>query len=78
MIFGSEWVKGILQWRDGFTGYMSIPFSWLLPEAKEIAQAPNLYVRHWVVGGPAVQMVPNYFDDVPASPFGTRTPASCR
>lgn len=91
MIEGSEWVKDILQWREGFTGFMSIPFSWLLPEALERTQAPNLFARSWVVGGPAVQMVPGFFDGVDnvivrdsypgvlqmTNPLATRTTIGC-
>jgi hypothetical protein len=63
VIDGSDWVKGILNWREARTGYLSIPFSWLLPGALEITRAPNLFIDNWVVGGPATFMVPGFFKD---------------
>lgn len=91
MIEGSDWVKGILEWREGFTGFLSIPFSWLLPEALERVRGPHLYVRNWVVGGPAVKMRPEFFKDEPnvivrdtypgvlqrTNPLATRTSIGC-
>ena len=48
------WRKEVVQWRSGSTLYLSIPFTWMLPEAKEIAGKHNGPV---IAGGPAVKLV---------------------
>jgi len=55
------WHKGIKQWRMGGTTYLSVPFTWLLPEARRIADATKGRV---VAGGPAVELLPDYLASV--------------
>jgi len=55
-----EWPKRITEWQDGSTGYMSVPFTWLLQEAKNRLSQTDLFIRRWIVGGPAVKLVPDY------------------
>jgi hypothetical protein len=55
----SGWTKGIAEWRIGNSLYLSIPFTWLLPEARERAR------RHrgkTFAGGPAVDLMPDYLE----------------
>lgn len=33
-----EWVRGVAHWRDGRTAFISIAFTWRLPEARRIAE----------------------------------------
>jgi len=48
-----KWHKGVVSWTVGKVLYLSIPFSWLLPEAEKIAKSHKGQVK---VGGPAVIM----------------------
>ena len=52
------WYKGIVVKEEGDAVYLSIPFTWLLPQAQEIIDSkPNKY---FIVGGPAVKLMPEY------------------
>lgn len=55
------WRKDIAPWRIGPTLYLSVPFTWLLPEARQMAEAHKGPV---VAGGPAVDLMPAYLRDV--------------
>jgi len=55
------WRKGIAAWRMGQALYLSVPFTWLLPEARELAAAHGGPVY---AGGPAVDLMPAYLADV--------------
>jgi len=52
-----DWLKSIAQWTIGKTLYLSVPFTWLLPQAKSIAEQHDGLVA---AGGPAVQLMPEY------------------
>ncbi len=56
----TEWPKNITQWHDGRKGFMSIPFTWLLPTAQRIIAQRQLWVDDWTVGGPAVELMPTF------------------
>lgn len=56
----TTWPKAITEWQSDGIGYLSVPFTWLLPEARQRARQRDLYVRRWVVGGPAVRLMPDY------------------
>jgi len=49
-----EWRKGIAAWNCGDTLYLSVPFTWMLAEAEQMAKAHNGPV---VAGGPAVSLM---------------------
>jgi hypothetical protein len=49
----NQWRKGIASWEVGKTLYQSIPFTWLLPEARYRAESHKGKV---VIGGPAVTL----------------------
>lgn len=82
------WPKGITTWQEDRTGYMSVPFTWLLPKAESIIVQRDLFVDVWVVGGPAVCLLPDYLrgceigDSLPGvlqqvNPRATRTTVGC-
>lgn len=52
-----DWLKSIAQWTIGKTLYLSIPFTWLLPQAKTLAESHDGPVA---AGGPAVQLMPDF------------------
>ncbi|MDQ2801897.1 MAG: hypothetical protein M3Y41_04105 [Pseudomonadota bacterium] len=59
-----EWIKGVAHWVEGETAFISIAFTWRLPEARRIAEyyrSLGLRVR---AGGPGTFTKPNYLADV--------------
>ncbi len=84
-----EWHKDILEWREGNTLYQSIVFSWDLPKAMYRITNPQFREEHFVVGGPAVKLNPEYLKDVAEikadmpgmlqrhNPEATRTSTGC-
>jgi hypothetical protein len=85
------WPKKEFVWYDGGVGYISIPFTWRLPFAKKRIQQGELGVNRWVVGGPAVQLMPEYLSSLSCveigehyqgilqkiNPLATRTTVGC-
>ena len=56
----TDWPKDITIWQVGRMGYMSIPFTWLLPSAKARIRQSDFFIDRWIVGGPAVKLLPDY------------------
>jgi len=56
----TTWPKTITEWHEGSTGYLSVPFTWLLPKARTRIRQRDFFTHHWIVGGPAVYLMPNY------------------
>jgi len=85
----SSWPKDITEWHDGRTGYLSVPFTWLLAKARARIQQRDMFTDQWAVGGPAVRLMPNYplgaatvGGDMPGvlqrvHPLATRTTVGC-
>ena len=48
-----KWVKGVAHWRDGDTAYISVAFTWRLPEARRIAEYYRALGCRVLAGGPA-------------------------
>jgi hypothetical protein len=60
-----EWPKSFIEWRDGDTLNISVPFTWELPAARErILQMTFDQPKRIRVGGPAIALMPNYFKDL--------------
>lgn len=83
----TTWTKGIVKWEKDGHWCLSIPFTWLLPEAATFAA----YHEGTVVGGPAVRLMPEWIGqyaevdlgDRPGvlqlhNPDATRTSLGCR
>ncbi len=68
------WPKDVVQWQDGETGCLSVPFTWLLPKAKAMLLQGDLFARQWLVGGPAVRLMPKYLEGLPGVTIGTDSP----
>ena len=65
----NSWRKGIASWRCGDTLYLSVPFTWLLDEAKAMAERHRGRV---IAGGPAVSLLGAPWAETPDScPFDT-------
>lgn len=89
IIMTINWPKGPLYWTGGKTLYVSIPFTWNLPQVRKKVTA--LWFPRVIVGGPAVRLMPDYFQDLPhvtvggddfsvmgmISPLVTRTTSGC-
>lgn len=79
--YQDEWGKGIAKWRVGNTLYLSVPFTWLMQEARKIASEWKGKV---LIGGSGL-MEPNYCDGFepilfhnPCATFTTRgCPNNC-
>lgn len=51
-----DWLKSIARWTIGKTLYLSVPFTWMLPQAVALARE---YDGPVIAGGPAVQLRPD-------------------
>jgi hypothetical protein len=62
----SVWPKGIVEWTEASDICLSVPFTWLLPEAIQRIRQTRLWrpAGRIVVGGPAVRLMPGIFDHV--------------
>ena len=73
----AEWVKGVVEHDAGDdTMYLSIPFTWNLPEAYQRAVWFKQLGKHVVAGGPAVNLMPDFLEDV--ATIGTDWPDAVR
>lgn len=70
----AEWPKAITEWHEGRTGYLSIPFTWLLPAARKQLRQCDFFTHRWVVGGPAVQLMPGFLAGIPGVAIGDTMP----
>lgn len=89
----NSWPKAPTYWMDGTILCVSIPFTWSLPSVRaEITQTRLFNAFDFVlVGGPAVELMPDYFNDIPyvrvghempgvlqrINPLATRTTTGC-
>ena len=53
-----------MSWVKDRTLFISIPFTWLLPEIADQARQTSIFWDKIVVGGPAVQLLPKFFDSM--------------
>lgn len=60
-----EWGKNSISWIEERTLYLSIPFTWLLADARLVLQQRSFLWDRAIVGGSAVSLMPAYFDDLP-------------
>lgn len=62
--YGEGWAKMIVHWVTGTVAYLSIAFTWQLPQAYSLCvwYAKQGYVVK--VGGPAVKLMPDYLASV--------------
>lgn len=84
-----DWPKDVTTWHEGRRGFMSVPFTWLLPKAQRIITQQTFWADVWTVGGPAVRLMPDYLrgatvdtGDLPGvlqrvNPRATRTTVGC-
>jgi len=85
---GFTWPKTSVYWREGDASFASIPFTW---ELKKVRRFIRSRPGKWTVGGPAIFLMPDYFQDLPDvsvkwswggilqrhNPYATRTTRGC-
>lgn len=60
-----QWVKGVAHWRDGDTAFISVAFTWRLPEARRLAEYYRAIGCTTVkAGGPGTFTQKKYLADV--------------
>lgn len=69
-----NWPKTYTAWTEGRILYLSIPFTWSLPLIKEELLQKSLFWDRVVVGGPAVQLIPDFFSGSPYVTVGSHMP----
>ena len=87
----NDWPKRPVQWIEDRRLFISIPFTWNLPEVYRRLWQRSIEWDRAIVGGPAVQLMPDFFDDIPdvetgdhypdvlskINPYATRTTVGC-
>lgn len=75
----TDWVKGVAHWRDGETAFISVAFTWRLPEARHIAEYYRacgcIKIR---IGGPGTFTQRKYLADIDAEIGGSIPDAIAR
>jgi len=66
----NNWPRTFTSWGEGNTLYISIPFTWILPQVLEIIMQRNFFFDSFVLGGPAVELMPHYFDGIECVKIG--------
>lgn len=56
-----SWSKGPTRWYDNGTLFVSIPFAWNLPSLRDELRQRSLLWDRIIVGGPAVELMPDFF-----------------
>jgi hypothetical protein len=70
------WLKRIAEWSESSTVYLSIPFTWNLPQAYSACIWHRKLGYNVKAGGPAVDLMPNYLNDI--AEVGGKIPALFR
>lgn len=87
----NPWPKKQITWVKNQVLYVSIPFTWNLPEVRALLLQRSLFWKSVVVGGPAVELMPGFFDRIDyvseghsmpgilqkINPLATRTTLGC-
>src|SRR5216684_8646458 len=66
-----EWVKGVAHWREGDRAFISVAFTWRLPEARKIAEYYRAIGCTVTAGGPALFTQKAYLADICEIPMKT-------
>ncbi len=89
--FHARWPKGPTEWIEARTLYVSVPFTWNLPAVRARLWQRDFRWDWARVGGPAVDLMPDYLRDLPhvdvggqidgvlqrVNPRATRTTTGC-
>lgn len=69
-----SWPKGPTMWIDGRVLFVSIPFTWNLPDMRQYLHQRHASWDSAIVGGPAVNLMPDYLADISSVTIGTDMP----
>lgn len=69
-----DWPRGPFYWSEGRALKVSIPFTWNLPEVKRVIQRGSLAHDRYILGGPATELMPDYFKGMPSVETGKAEP----
>lgn len=69
-----EWPKKTTYWIDDRVLYASVPFTWELPIVESYLKQSSSLWESAVVGGPAVSLMPNFFDSLQQVSIGVDYP----
>ena len=58
------WPEKPVMWRDGSLLYVSVPFTWNLPELRAFLSQRSAAWTQAFVGGPAVDLMPDFLADL--------------
>lgn len=61
----NNWNKSPHVWRWDNIEYISVVFTWDLPKARKIYNQGSINIKKKYIGGPAIKMFPEYFNDLP-------------
>ncbi len=74
LVSKAKWPNGPTYWRKKDILYISIPFTWNLPSVKAQIKQINFFLKKIIVGGPAVRIMPDYFDHIKKVKVGDSYP----
>lgn len=72
------WAKSIIHWTDNARVFISVAFTWHLPLAKTLASWYKQAGYFVYVGGPAVDLMPDYINGIADQVGGAFNPAPLR
>lgn len=58
-----DWPRKAFYWTENGINFVSIPFTWELPKVRAKIVS-DLFRGRYIVGGPAVKLIPGFFDDL--------------
>jgi hypothetical protein len=64
MLKSFSWPKKSTEWIDQRTLFVSIPFTWLLPDLYSVFQTRSFLYDKIIIGGPGIELIPNFFNDL--------------
>lgn len=57
----NNWHKKFISWEENKTLYISVVFTWDLPEVEMLLKQRSTQ-KYIIIGGPAIKLMPTYFD----------------
>ena len=69
----NSWPSGAIYWYEPNTVNVSIPFTWNLPSVRARLKHRDMFNDNAIVGGPATELMPDYFNDLPFVVVGKRS-----
>jgi len=58
-----NWPKKPYKWIENNTCFISVPFTWCLPEVKQFVNNEDMFIKRYVIGGPAIDLIPDFIKE---------------